>query len=188
MEADAHVVSGRAATQPAHLHRGRGFFEPTVLRRRAPGRRAELHSLRRRVQPGYRHLDASAGYASRPNGPRRRGIGNHLYVLSGATDPGWNFQDPSCYRLNLASPVAWERIADIPVGRRDFGTAVTGGSIYVIGGNIDEARSVMPDVHRYSPSSGAWTQVASMNVGRRYVATAGGGSAIAAFGASTIAG
>ena len=111
-------------------------------------------------------------------------VENFLYVLSGFTDPGFNAQDPSCYRINLTTKAGWERIADLPVGRRDFGVAVAGHNIYVIGGNIDEQRSTMRDVHHFWTDGGAWFTDNPLNVGRRYPACAnpGWGPWIAAIG------
>lgn len=113
-------------------------------------------------------------------------INNYLYVISGFTEtPGqqWIPADPSCYRINLATKTTWERIPDLPVGRRDFGTGKIGDNLYVIGGNIDDARSVLAGVYHLGTESGMqWYADNQMNVGRRYVMSGSGGNWIGAFG------
>ena len=84
---------------------------------------------------------------------RLEAVGGFLFAVSGREDDmRHNLADVERYDISQRS---WTRVADIPVARGGFGSAVINGYIYTFGG--EGVWSCYDTVERYDPVADVWT-------------------------------
>ena len=96
-----------------------------------------------------------------------------LYVIGGEIRSRSEPHSARCLCWDPAHPNAWQRIADLRVGRQKHRCSVLRGRLYVLGGlGPGGGHNDLASVERYDPEADAWEKVAPMRAARRAPAAA----------------
>ena len=104
-------------------------------------------------------------------------IDGKIYVTGGRSPghEGIDGQNVASTEVYDPGSDAWSPLADLPTPRSGGASAVVGGKLYVLGGQLP-GNNLYKTVERFDPSSGAWQKLADMPVfaaGQRAVAIGG---------------
>jgi len=104
-------------------------------------------------------------------------IGGKIYVTGGRSPghEGNDGQNVTSTEVYDPGPDSWSPAADLPTPRSGGASAVVGGKLYVLGGQLP-GNTVYKTIERFDPSSGAWQKLDDMPVyaaGQRAVAIGG---------------
>ena len=94
-------------------------------------------------------------------------MGSTIYVFGGKGSPGpGQVRLKSCEKLDtLNSPMNWERIAPMRIGRSNAGAAVVDGKVLVVGG-WGWGLTYLSSVEVYNPSTNTWQMGPSLKAPR----------------------
>ncbi len=116
-------------------------------------------------------------------------VNNKVYAIGGraAADP----PDPGPSTLEVYDPTTdtWTRKADMPIRRAAAAACVVDGTIYVIGGVIEDTHGTpLSTVYEYDPAMDIWTRKADMPTARLFLSATGVGGKIYVFGGAVYGG
>lgn len=118
---------------------------------------------------------ATGSYAALPDLPVQTSAGQLEYLngnlhLFGGTNPA-RTQDLGDHYVLKAGARAWTPAAPLPVPRHHMGSAVLGGKLYAIGGQVghDAGLVTQSAVHVYDPAVNAWTPLAPLPRARSHI-------------------
>jgi hypothetical protein len=103
------------------------------------------------------------------------------YVMGGVTGITTTSTTESMERYD-AMTGQWSAAPPMGTARRDFGTCVLAGEVYVVGGQHRENRSYLSSAEKFSPSSNTWSAMEAMPDARTSHAAVAVGSAIYVLG------
>jgi len=109
-------------------------------------------------------------------------VGGYLYCFGGIIEPyWWGVPSNSAYRYNPVGN-SWSPMANMPIARSNFVTAVIDGKVYCMGGNVHWPNATnRTDV--YDPSGDSWSTITNAPENRGdAVGGAFGGKLVVAYG------
>lgn len=124
------------------------------------------------------HAEATGGWTQLPDLPTARlaagavAFDGKLYVIGGCVVRDGAVHPIAAVEVFSPATGTWETKAPLPTPRSNFGIALAGGRIFVIGGTVTDNHSQTDIVEVYDPVSNRWAGGAAMPTARCQVGAA----------------